>query len=200
MPSRAKGAGRQFTVPVVWRKIVKKNELQGTARYDVLICNHVVPADADNTYRRARSCPECRLKVQEYADLHQAPGEERTPRAKLAGAAPSRKPVPRKPPTRHASPGWCVYILRCGDGSLYTGSTNDLARRVARHSAGAGARYTRSRLPVVLVHEERVGSRSAALRRELAVKRLARAAKLALIAASPARSKRRSRKAGPVPA
>jgi hypothetical protein len=57
----------EFTVPEVWRTIVKKNERQGSKRYDVLICRHAVPAN-DNTYRRARSCPECRLKVQEYAD------------------------------------------------------------------------------------------------------------------------------------
>jgi putative endonuclease len=77
--------------------------------------------------------------------------------------------------------GWRVYMLRCRDGSLYTGATNDLARRVAHHAAGAGARYTRSRLPVRLVHAEPARDRSAALRREAAVKRLSRAEKLALL-------------------
>lgn len=86
--------------------------------------------------------------------------------------------------------GWRVYLLRCRDGSLYAGATNDLARRVARHAAGQGARYTRSRLPVVLVHEERVRDRSAALRREAAIKRLTRAAKLALVAASQGKARR----------
>jgi len=71
MAQKAKGSGSKFTVPEVWRRIVKKNELQGDKRFDVLICNHAVPAN-DNTYRRARSCPECRLKVQEYADQHRA--------------------------------------------------------------------------------------------------------------------------------
>ncbi|HET9552302.1 MAG TPA: GIY-YIG nuclease family protein [Anaeromyxobacteraceae bacterium] len=76
---------------------------------------------------------------------------------------------------------WRVYLLRCADGSLYTGATNDLDRRVAAHAAGRGARYTRSRLPVALVYEERVRGRGAALRREAAIKRLSRAAKLALV-------------------
>jgi putative endonuclease len=75
-----------------------------------------------------------------------------------------------------------VYILRCRDRSLYTGCTNDLARRLRRHSGGLGARYTRSRLPVVLVYAERASGRGAALRREAAIKRLPRPAKLALIA------------------
>jgi hypothetical protein len=60
-------ATRKFTVPEVWRHIVKKNERHARGLYDVLICNHSVPAN-DNTYRKARSCPECRIKVQEYAD------------------------------------------------------------------------------------------------------------------------------------
>ncbi len=64
--------GPKFTVPEVWRTIVKKNERQGSARYDVLVCDHSVPAN-DNTYRRARSCPFCRIQVQRYADeLEQA--------------------------------------------------------------------------------------------------------------------------------
>lgn len=57
----------KFTVPEVWRTIVKKNDRQGGKLFDVLICNHAVPAN-DNTYRRARACPECRTKVQAYAD------------------------------------------------------------------------------------------------------------------------------------
>jgi putative endonuclease len=83
-----------------------------------------------------------------------------------------------------------VYVLRCGDGTLYTGATNDLAARVARHAAGCGARYTRARLPVELVWSERAGDRGAALRREAALKRLTRAAKLRLVAG---RGRRRAR-------
>ena len=74
-----------------------------------------------------------------------------------------------------------VYMLRCGDGSLYTGWTKDLARRVRSHAAGKGAKYTRSRLPVALVYRERCADRSEAMRREYELKRLSRAQKLALI-------------------
>jgi putative endonuclease len=77
--------------------------------------------------------------------------------------------------------GWHVYLLRCGDGTLYAGATNDLTARVGRHAAGQGARYTRSRLPVELVFAVRVRNRSAALRREAAVKVLTRAEKLELV-------------------
>lgn len=76
---------------------------------------------------------------------------------------------------------WTVYILRCGDGSLYTGCTNDLPRRLEAHRTGRGAKYTRSRPPVELVYREEAADRSAALRREAAIKRLPRAKKLALI-------------------
>ena len=79
--------------------------------------------------------------------------------------------------------GYLVYILRCGDGTLYTGCTNDLPRRLRAHQAGRGAKYTRSRLPVELVYQEEAADRSAALRREAAIKRLDRRRKLALIAA-----------------
>ena len=81
--------------------------------------------------------------------------------------------------------GYLVYILRCGDGTLYTGCTNDLDRRLRAHQAGRGAKYTRSRRPVELVYREAVPDRSAALRREAAIKRMDRRAKLALIAAGP---------------
>ena len=75
---------------------------------------------------------------------------------------------------------WVVYMLRCRDGSLYTGMTNDLDHRLSIHRAGKGGAYTRSRLPVRLVYTERRRSRGAALSREAAIKRLPRAAKLAL--------------------
>ena len=78
--------------------------------------------------------------------------------------------------------GWYVYMLRCGDGSLYTGSTNDLPRRFAAHQSGKGAKYTRSRLPVEPVYWEEAEDKSAALRREAAIKRLRRLQKEALIA------------------
>jgi uncharacterized protein (TIGR02453 family) len=74
-----------------------------------------------------------------------------------------------------------VYLLRCGDGSLYTGIARDPARRVAQHNAGRGAAYTRARRPVELVYHESAASRPEALRREWAIKRLTRAEKDALI-------------------
>lgn len=75
-----------------------------------------------------------------------------------------------------------VYMLRCADGTLYTGYTDDPERRARVHNAGKGAKYTRSRLPVELVYREALGDKSAALRREREIKRLTRAQKLALIA------------------
>ena len=77
-----------------------------------------------------------------------------------------------------------VYMLRCADGSLYTGSTTDLDRRLAAHQSGRGAKYTRSRLPVELVYWEEAPDWSAALRREAAIKHLSRTQKLELITAS----------------
>ncbi len=76
---------------------------------------------------------------------------------------------------------WCVYILRCGDGSLYTGMTDDFPRRLEQHRAGRGAKYTRGRSPLEPVYREDCASRPEALKRECAIKRLTRAQKLALI-------------------
>lgn len=81
-----------------------------------------------------------------------------------------------------SAPAWFVYIVRCADHTLYTGITTDLERRLAEHNAGIGARYTRARLPVELIHAEPAADRSSASRREVAIKRLPRSAKLALIA------------------
>lgn len=79
--------------------------------------------------------------------------------------------------------GWCVYILRCADGSLYTGITNDLERRVSEHNHGGklGAAYTRGRRPVTPVYREACKDRSAALMREAAIRRMSRQEKIALI-------------------
>jgi putative endonuclease len=77
-------------------------------------------------------------------------------------------------------PAWFVYVVRCRDGSLYTGIARDVNTRVTQHNQGRGARYTRGRGPVALVHVERKGSQGAALRREAAIKALPRRAKLAL--------------------
>lgn len=69
---------------------------------------------------------------------------------------------------------WHLYMVRCADGTLYTGIATDVARRVAAHAAGRGARYTRGRGPFALVYSEACGDRSSASRREHALKRLAR--------------------------
>lgn len=76
---------------------------------------------------------------------------------------------------------WYVYILECADGTLYTGYTNDVDARVAKHNAGKGAKYTKSRLPVVACHREELSSKLLAMQREYRIKQLTRAQKLALI-------------------
>ena len=83
-----------------------------------------------------------------------------------------------------------TYILRCCDGTLYTGWTNDLPRRLAAHNAGKGGKYTRTRLPAELVYHEEFDTKEEAMSREWHIKRLSREEKLRLIegAASPAHS------------
>ena len=75
---------------------------------------------------------------------------------------------------------WICYLLECADGTLYCGITNDLEKRLAAHNAGEGAKYTRSRTPVVVRYQEKCADKSAALKREIEIKRLSRAEKLAL--------------------
>src|ERR1039457_5369437 len=79
---------------------------------------------------------------------------------------------------------WFVYVVRCRDGTLYTGISRDVAARLTKHNQGKGARYTRGRGPVALVHSERKSSQTAALRREADIKRLPRTEKLAPAGAS----------------
>ena len=76
---------------------------------------------------------------------------------------------------------WVLYILSCADGTLYTGTTNNLPRRLAQHETGKGAKYTRGRAPTTLVYLSPCASKSAALKEEHRVKGLSRAGKLALI-------------------
>ncbi len=79
--------------------------------------------------------------------------------------------------------GWHLYVLRCADGSLYAGVTTDLERRLSEHNAGPrGARYTRARRPVCMLHSWEMQDRSAATRAEVAFKKLSRKTKLAVIA------------------
>jgi putative endonuclease len=84
-------------------------------------------------------------------------------------------------PYRDAMSDAWVYIVRCADGSLYTGWSTDVARRLQRHNAGTASRYTASRLPVELVYEVVMDDRSAARREEARIKALDRRQKLALI-------------------
>ena len=77
---------------------------------------------------------------------------------------------------------WFVYLLRCGDGTLYTGITKDVTRRTQQHNAGTASRYTRSRLPVALVYQESAPSQSLALKREATIKAMSRLDKESLIA------------------
>ena len=79
------------------------------------------------------------------------------------------------------SESWFVYILRCGDDTLYTGVTNDIDARLAKHRNGTGAKYTRSRGPYEVLLTEEHADRSAASKREAQIKSLSRAEKLALI-------------------
>jgi len=76
---------------------------------------------------------------------------------------------------------WSVYIVRCKDGALYTGISNNVARRVAKHNAGRGSKGIRPRLPVRLVYSEPIGDRGAATRRERAIKRMPASAKRKLV-------------------
>lgn len=109
----------------------------------------------------------------------------KTPAEKPAGKGKKRAPrTERTAKTTEKQTGAAfVYVLRCADGTLYTGWTNDLEKRLKAHNDGRGAKYTHARRPVTLVYSEPLSSKEAALRREAAVKKLTRAQKLALIAA-----------------
>ena len=96
----------------------------------------------------------------------------------LAGLERKKKAARR----RKKTPGkWSLYILKCGDGSFYTGITNDLERRFKMHQAGKASRYTRSHAPVEMLYSEKCGDRSSALIRECEVKEWPRAKKEKLI-------------------
>jgi predicted GIY-YIG superfamily endonuclease len=88
--------------------------------------------------------------------------------------------VKRSHPTSSAN-AWFVYIARCADGTLYTGTAVDVRVRIDAHNSGRGARYTRGRVPIVLCAQLRCASRGDALRLEFAIKRLSREAKLGLL-------------------
>lgn len=83
--------------------------------------------------------------------------------------------------TKKSKSTWHIYILRCGDGSFYTGITTDIKRRVKEHKDGVGAKYTRGRGPLKLVYRETCKNRSVASKREAEIKRMSRKEKLGLI-------------------
>ncbi len=76
---------------------------------------------------------------------------------------------------------WYIYILRCSDDTLYTGATNNLAKRILTHQKGKGAKYTKSRLPIVVLYSECCANKSEALQRERQIKKMTRQEKLKLI-------------------
>ena len=84
-------------------------------------------------------------------------------------------------PEKIMESNWYLYILRCGDGTLYTGITTDVEKRLETHRSGKGAKYTRGRYPLELVYREDCGSHSDALKREAAIKKLSREQKETLI-------------------
>lgn len=96
----------------------------------------------------------------------------------LAGLEKKKKASRRK---KTSSGKWSLYILKCGDGSFYTGITNDLERRFKMHQAGKASRYTRSHGPVEMLYSEKCGDRSSALIRECEVKEWPRTRKEKLI-------------------
>ena len=87
----------------------------------------------------------------------------------------------RRPRAKQSGEKWFVYMVRCADGSLYTGITKDVARRCQKHNAGTASRYTRSRRPVELIYQEVCPSQSSALKREAAIKAMNRRGKLTMI-------------------
>ena len=90
----------------------------------------------------------------------------------------------RKLRPKPAGDRWFVYLLRCADSTLYAGIAKDVNRRCRQHNAGTASRYTRSRLPVVVVYQEVHPSRSLTLKREAAIKAMSRQAKMSLIRAA----------------
>jgi putative endonuclease len=96
--------------------------------------------------------------------------------------------MPKKKTLPPVPSGWVCYLLQCADATLYCGITNDLEKRLAMHNAGEGAKYTRGRGPVKLVHAEPCADKSAALKREIEIKAMPRAEKLALCRLSQAGS------------
>ena len=93
----------------------------------------------------------------------------------------SLKPPKEESDIEASESTWSVYVVRCNDGSLYTGIAKNVCARIDAHNAGQGAKYTRARRPVELVYRESIGDRGDALRREYAIKQLSSRAKAKLV-------------------
>ena len=93
-----------------------------------------------------------------------------------------KKPSVRK---NTSNESWFVYLLRCNDDSIYCGITNDLEKRLEKHNSGKGAKYTRSRIPSVIVYSEKKENKSEAAKREYEIKKMTRKQKLEIISSSP---------------
>jgi len=89
---------------------------------------------------------------------------------------PASDPTPTEPEVT-----WLLYLIRCKDGTLYTGITTDVDRRFAEHQSGKGAKYLRGKAPLTLVFQQKIGSRSAALKAEASIKKLSKADKETII-------------------
>jgi len=90
--------------------------------------------------------------------------------------APTSGPTPSEPEA-----AWFLYLIRCKDGALYTGITTNVDRRFAEHQSGKGAKYLRGKAPLTLVFQQKIGSRSAALKAEASIKKLPKADKETII-------------------
>ena len=117
----------------------------------------------------------------DFIDVKDFPASWRRKKITVEVEAKAKELAVAKLAMELGSGSWFVYILRCADGSLYTGITNDLPRRLKQHNAGTASRYTRSRLPVVLVYQEAQANHSRALKRELAIKGRSRQEKESMI-------------------
>lgn len=117
-------------------------------------------------------------RMAEKQSLQRARLDEQSSKSSSPRAAKAKS---KRGPKKKIKDAWLLYILQCGDGSLYTGVTNNLDKRFEAHSRGKGSKYTRSHLPVELVYSETCGTRVDALVREMEVKSYAKGKKQALI-------------------
>lgn len=136
---------------------------------------------ADRKEKRGTTAPRGRSPEGSGAGKPVAPAGEAGLPAEVPGLEAQAPDAGPDDQAAASAGGWWVYLVRCRDGSLYAGCTNNLTRRLLAHNAGKGAAYTRSRGPVELAWWELQPDRSAALRREWAIKQLTRRQKLALV-------------------